>query len=158
MARVSKKRACMTKIVTQSVNLGGFTLIASANNLEDEMMNSKKVELLIFILLSNVAISDSENRVAEKLNDSSVSRSEADNKIRKSVENDAPVIRLESVFVGDKEQPSVSYFIPWKKIGTPDQLNWNIESSNDETLKIIDRSVVVRSLRLYDGLNLEGKD
>lgn len=62
---------------------------------------------------------------------------------------------LESTIVGDKEQPTVSYFIPWKGVGTPDQLHWNIEQKNDGTLDLIDRNVMVRSMSIYNELDLE---
>lgn len=62
---------------------------------------------------------------------------------------------LESTIVGDKEQPTVSYFIPWKGVGTPDQLHWNIEQKNDGTLDLIDRNVLIRSMSIYNELGLE---
>ncbi|VUD68837.1 hypothetical protein TDB9533_04196 [Thalassocella blandensis] len=62
---------------------------------------------------------------------------------------------LESTVVGDKEQPTVSYFIPWKGTGTPDKLNWNIEQKNDKTLDLIDRDIMVRSMSIYNELDME---
>ncbi len=62
---------------------------------------------------------------------------------------------LESTIVGDKEQPTVSYFIPWKGTGTPDKLHWNIEQKNDKTLELIDRDVMVRSMSIYNELDME---
>ncbi len=64
-------------------------------------------------------------------------------------------IKLESNFIGDKEQPLVSYFIPWNEIGTPDKLRWNIDSKNDKTLALVDRKVLLRSSGMYDGMKLE---
>lgn len=64
-------------------------------------------------------------------------------------------IRLESVFVGDKEQPAVSYFIPWQGVGTPDKLHWNMERKNDDELKMVDRNVILRSIQLYNDMELE---
>ena len=64
-------------------------------------------------------------------------------------------LELESTLVGDKEQPAVSYFIPWKEIGAPDQLDWDIESKNDQSLKIVDREILLRSNRIYDELDME---
>ncbi|WP_086934642.1 hypothetical protein [Agarilytica rhodophyticola] len=62
---------------------------------------------------------------------------------------------LESTIVGDKEQPTVSYFIPWKGTGTPDKLHWNIEQKNDKTLDLIDREVMIRSISIYNELDME---
>jgi hypothetical protein len=66
-----------------------------------------------------------------------------------------PTILLESTFVGDKEQPAVSYFIPWKGNGTPDKLQWNMENKHDQTLQIIDRDVLLNSMNIYNEMNLE---
>ena len=66
-------------------------------------------------------------------------------------------IKLESTFVGDKEQPAISYFIPWKGTGTPDKLNWTIESKHDDTLDVVDRDVMRRSMNIYDEMGVEGK-
>ena len=67
---------------------------------------------------------------------------------------DGPV-QLESVFIGDKEQPSVSYFIPWQGVGAPENLYRNIEGSYDQSLQPVDRDVLLRSMRMYDEMNLE---
>lgn len=64
-------------------------------------------------------------------------------------------IRLESVFVGDKEQPAISYFIPWQGVGTPDKLHWNMEQKHDSELNMVDREVMLRSIQLYDDMKLE---
>lgn len=64
-------------------------------------------------------------------------------------------IRLESIFIGDKEQPAISYFIPWQEIGAPDQLHWNVEEKYDEALEAVDREIMLRSMRLYGELDLE---
>ncbi len=69
-------------------------------------------------------------------------------------EEPKPII-LESNFIGDKEQPSVSYFIPWKGIGTPDKLQWQISDKIDRTLDLVDRKVMLRSTAIYTELNLE---
>lgn len=66
-----------------------------------------------------------------------------------------PAIRLESVFTGDKEQPAVSYFIPWQGTTTPDKLQWNIENKHDSTLQPIDREVMQRSMHIYNDMKLE---
>jgi hypothetical protein len=64
-------------------------------------------------------------------------------------------ILLESTFVGDKEQPAVSYFIPWKGNRAPDKLQWNIEEKHDQTLQLIDRDVLLNSMNMYNEMNLE---
>lgn len=91
----------------------------------------------------------------------SISASYADDKKPapdpKSVATDDPAIRLESVFVGDKEQPSVSYFIPWKGSGTPDKLQWNMEEKYDQALQVIDRDVLLNSMHIYNAMDLESK-
>ena len=66
-----------------------------------------------------------------------------------------PAIRLQSVFTGDKEQPAVSYFIPWQGTTTPDRLQWEIESNHDGTLQPIDRDVMLRSMNIYNEMSLE---
>lgn len=66
-----------------------------------------------------------------------------------------PTILLESTFVGDKEQPAVSYFIPWKGNEAPDKLQWNLEPKHDQTLQLIDRDVVLNSMTIYNEMNLE---
>ena len=70
-------------------------------------------------------------------------------------ENPDPTILLESTFVGDKEQPAVSYFIPWKGNTTPDKLQWNIERKHDQTLQVIDREVLLNSMTIYNEMNLD---
>ena len=65
------------------------------------------------------------------------------------------LIRLESTFVGDKEQPSVSYFIRWKGTDSPDGLRWNIQRKNDDTLGLIDRDIMLRSMNIYNEMQLE---
>lgn len=64
-------------------------------------------------------------------------------------------IKLESVFVGDKEQPAVSYFIPWQGIGAPDKLYWNVEEKHDKALNLVDREVMLRSIHFYEEMDLE---
>ena len=67
----------------------------------------------------------------------------------------ADAIKLESVFVGDKEQPAISYFIPWQGIGTPDKLHWNVEQKHDGALDLVDREIMLRSMHIYEEMNLE---
>lgn len=66
-----------------------------------------------------------------------------------------PAIRLESVFVGDKEQPAISYFIPWQGVGAPDKLHWNVEEKHDKALELVDREIMLRSIHFYGEMNLE---
>lgn len=71
------------------------------------------------------------------------------------VEKDNPTVKLESVFVGDKEQPAISYFIPWQGIGTPDKLHWNVEEKHDKALDLVDRDIMLRSIHFYGEMQLE---
>lgn len=64
-------------------------------------------------------------------------------------------IKLESTFVGDKEQPPVSYFIPWQGVGTSHKLYRSIEGRLDNTLAPVDRDVLIRSIRVYSEMDLE---
>ncbi|WP_444994132.1 hypothetical protein [Aliikangiella sp. IMCC44359] len=73
----------------------------------------------------------------------------------KSEKAEPTSIKLESSFIGDKEQPSVSYFIPWDGIGTPDKLQWQIGDKIDRTLDLVDRNVMLRSAAIYQELKLE---
>jgi hypothetical protein len=81
----------------------------------------------------------------------------ADEKAKDKAETEDanPTILLESTFVGDKEQPAISYFIPWKGNETPDKLQWNLEPKHDQTLQIVDRDVLVNSMNIYNEMNLE---
>ncbi len=76
----------------------------------------------------------------------------------KTEEEAGAYYKLESTFVGDKEQPAVSYFIPWKGTSTPDKLQWNLDVKYDQTLDLVDRDVVRRSMNIYDEMQLETKD
>lgn len=64
-------------------------------------------------------------------------------------------LKIQSNIIGDKEQPLVSYFIPWEEIGTPDKLQWNIDSKFDKTLALVDRKVLLRSSSMYEHMKLE---
>ncbi len=79
---------------------------------------------------------------------------EEEKKVTKKDEEPTRIL-LESSFIGDKEQPSVSYFIPWDGIGTPDKLQWQISDKIDRTLDLVDRNVMRRSTAIYQELNLE---
>jgi hypothetical protein len=64
-------------------------------------------------------------------------------------------IDLESTFIGDKEQPSVSYFIPWKPPEGPSKLYRPIKSISGNALDPVDRDVLVRNIQFYNELSLE---
>ena len=66
-------------------------------------------------------------------------------------------IKLESTFVGDKEQPPVSYFIPWQGVGVSNRLYRSIEGRLDNTLEPVDRDVLIRSIRVYSDMNVENR-
>jgi len=65
-------------------------------------------------------------------------------------------IDLESTFIGDKEQPSVSYFVPWKAPEGPSKLYRPIESISGNVLDPVDRDVLARNIQFYNELSLEG--
>lgn len=95
--------------------------------------------ILITLLLASAGVAMAEEKTKEKA----------------ETENANPTILLESTFVGDKEQPAISYFIPWKGNETPDKLQWNLEPKHDQTLQIVDRDVLVNSMNIYNEMNLE---
>jgi len=65
-------------------------------------------------------------------------------------------IDLESTFVGDREQPSVSYITPWKPPEGPSKLYRPIKSLSANALDPVDREVLARSVQFYNELSLEG--
>jgi len=68
-------------------------------------------------------------------------------------------IKLESHFVGDKEQPAVSYFMPWQGPNSSAAgLEQKQEDKYEKSIDAVDRDVMLRSMRIYDELNLEGKN
>ena len=67
----------------------------------------------------------------------------------KSVLQNPSVLKLESTFVGDREQPTVSYFVPWREMGSDGNLDWHIEDKYDQSLEVIDRDVVLRANEIY---------
>ncbi|MBZ2169075.1 hypothetical protein [Marinobacter sp. F4216] len=67
-------------------------------------------------------------------------------------------IDLESTFVGDKEQPSVSYFIPWKPPEGPERLYRSITSVSGRVFEVVDRDIHSRTMKFYDELSLEAPD
>jgi hypothetical protein len=64
-------------------------------------------------------------------------------------------IDLESTFVGDREQPAVSYITPWKPPEGPDKLYRPIKSISVNVLDPVDREVLSRNIRFYGELSLE---
>lgn len=64
-------------------------------------------------------------------------------------------IDLESTFVGDREQPAVSYITPWKPPEGPDKLYRPIKSIAVNVLEPVDRDVLARNIQYYDELSLE---
>jgi hypothetical protein len=64
-------------------------------------------------------------------------------------------IDLESTFVGDREQPSVSYFTPWKPPEGPEKLYRPIRSIAVNVLDPVDREVLARNIQYYSELSLE---
>ena len=66
-------------------------------------------------------------------------------------------IKLESQFVGDKEQPAVSYFMSWQGPGSNENLYRKEEDKYEKNIDTVDRDVMLRSMRIYDEMNLEGR-
>ena len=64
-------------------------------------------------------------------------------------------IDLESTFVGDREQPAVSYITPWKPPEGPDKLYRPIRSIAVNVLDPVDRDVLSRNIQYYSELSLE---
>jgi hypothetical protein len=64
-------------------------------------------------------------------------------------------IDLESTFVGDKEQPSVSYITPWKPPEGPSKLYRPIKSISGNALDPVDRDVLARNIQYYNELSME---
>ncbi len=67
-------------------------------------------------------------------------------------------IKLQSHFVGDKEKPTVSYFMSWQGPGSNEKLYQNQDDKYEKTIDSVDRDVMLRSMRIYDEMNLEGRD
>lgn len=67
-------------------------------------------------------------------------------------------IELEAFIVGDKEQPAVSFFVPWEDTSDSlDKLRWLDDNNTDKSLSPVDRGVLMRSITVYDAMNLEVK-
>lgn len=110
-------------------------------------MFSKTLILLVTFSLSLVATADDEDTNKSK-----------ENSAKKELSQAEAAIKLESVFVGDKEQPAISYFIPWQGVGAPDKLNWNVEEKHDKVLDLVDRDIMLRSIHFYEEMQLEALD
>lgn len=108
--------------------------------------------VLVLAVFANGAVQAEEDKSASE--DSRKRSEEAANTTKRRQGGTGP-IKLESVFVGDKEQPAISYFIPWQGVGAPDNLQWNVEEKHDKALQAIDREIMLRSIQLYDQLQLE---
>jgi len=66
-------------------------------------------------------------------------------------------VDLESTFVGDKEQPAVSFFVPWEPPKGPDDLYRPIKSISGNVLQPVDRDVLANKIQFYNELSLEGQ-
>lgn len=64
-------------------------------------------------------------------------------------------IKLQSNFVGDKEQPAVSYFVPWQGPDGNENLYRKEEDKYEKSIDAVDRDVMLRSMRIYNEMNLE---
>lgn len=70
----------------------------------------------------------------------------------------ADVIELESNVIGDKEQPAMSYSLPWQGPEGPEKLYRDIDSFNDFLLQPVDRDQMLRSIRFYNEMQLENSN
>ena len=67
-------------------------------------------------------------------------------------------MKLESHFVGDKEQPAVSYFMPWQgPSSSTEQLYQNNEEKYEMSIDAVDRDEMLRSIQIYEEMNLENR-
>jgi len=67
-------------------------------------------------------------------------------------------MKLESHFVGDKEQPAVSYFMPWQgPSSSTEQLYQNKEEKYEMSIDAVDRDEMLRSIQIYEEMNLENR-
>ncbi len=107
----------------------------------------KKSSLAFFLTMALCVSATAEEKTSSKT-DKTAAKKETASK-------EEPAIKLESVFVGDKEQPAISYFIPWQGVGTPDKLHWNVEEKHDKALDLVDRDIMLRSIHFYEEMQLE---
>lgn len=105
----------------------------------------------LLLIFWSVALAASQVVAEEKQQE----ETKADEKVTAEKLRSSADIQLESTFVGDKEQPAVSYFIPWQGTSAPDKLQWNMEQKHDATLQLIDRDVMVRSINIYEEMDME---
>ena len=67
-------------------------------------------------------------------------------------------IKLESSFVGDKEQPAVSYFMPWQGPSSASEVFYEKKEEKYEmSIDAVDRDEMLRSIQIYEEMNLEGR-
>ena len=66
-------------------------------------------------------------------------------------------IDLQSTFVGDKEQPGVSYIMPWKPPEGPEGLYRPIDSISNNVLDPLERDLLIHSVHYYEQMALEQK-
>lgn len=66
-------------------------------------------------------------------------------------------VQLQSTFVGDKEQPSVSYIMPWKPPEGPEKLYRPIDAISGDVLDPLDRDQLLRGVHYYEQMALEQK-
>jgi hypothetical protein len=115
----------------------------------------QKVIFAGFLICLSVAVFGQSQGQGESLGQGSDTIKSDEQDSTAGQEAETGLIRLESTFVGDKEQPSVSYFIPWQGTGSPDGLKWQIERLNDDSLSLVDRDIMLRSMNIYNEMNLE---
>lgn len=74
-----------------------------------------------------------------------------------TVQSEEP-IKLESSFVGDKEQPAVSYFMPWQGPSSASEVFYEKKEEKYElSIDAVDRDEMLRSIQIYEEMNLEGR-
>lgn len=137
----------------------------SRNSMPKKMriINTLLISSLAVISLSTIAEETASEEAGQKTGEQAetaskaqqISNSSGNNASNNSATGEADTVRLQSVFVGDKEQPAISYFIPWQGIGTPDKLYWNVEQKHDNALDLVDRDIMLRSMHFYNEMNLE---
>lgn len=66
-------------------------------------------------------------------------------------------IELQSTFIGDREQPGVSYIMPWKPPEGPEGLYRPIDSISNNVLDPLERDLLIHSVHYYEQMALEQK-
>ena len=102
----------------------------------------KYISVILLIMFTSLSYADSKK---------------SDKNSKKNTKKTQSSLMIESNFIADKEQPSVSHFIAWQGVGSPDKLYWNVENKHDNTLELIDREVLLRSMNIYNEMKLETK-